>query len=389
MLELVKALTRPGQDYTICLVTLTNVIEYDYVHELPIQLKIIERKSKKDMSVVFKLRKIIKTFQPDIIHSWGSMASVYLTMINLFTRKSGFINGIIADVIPGLNLLDRLYLRTKLTIPFSKVILANTKAGLKAYKVPVSKGVCIYNGIDLTRFRNLKPAEQVECELLGRKKGDSYIGAMVGAFEDRKDYDTLIRAAIKLCSKNKKVIFLLIGKGSLLESIKQQVPAELMDTQIRFLGSRNDIESILQIVDVGLLIAHYEGISNSIMEYMASAKPVIASDEGGTPELVIEGETGFLVAQGGSDQIIEKMELLMSNPQLAKEMGQKGQQRIREHFDLSKMADSFINLYNKVLNKKKSGQSQYQLNHHIITLHKNSYNSENIDGYGHNCKRRK
>jgi glycosyltransferase involved in cell wall biosynthesis len=137
-----------------------------------------------------------------------------------------------------------------------------------------------------------------------------------------------------------------------MNSIKQQVPAEL-NSQIRFLGSRSDIEAILQIVDVGLLITPCEGISNSIMEYMASAKPVIASREGGTKELVIDGETGFLVDQKRCDQIIEKMELLMANLQLSKTMGQNGQQRIREHFDLAKMTDSFKMLYNKLTKPKK------------------------------------
>src|SRR6476620_10712360 len=95
MLELVKSLTRPGQDQSIYLVSLPNVIEYDYVHKIPIKLEIIEHKRKKDFSVVFKLRKIVKTFQPDVIHCWGSMSSVYLSMVNILTKNSSFINGTI------------------------------------------------------------------------------------------------------------------------------------------------------------------------------------------------------------------------------------------------------------------------------------------------------
>ncbi|MBC7949826.1 MAG: glycosyltransferase, partial [Chitinophagaceae bacterium] len=308
---------------------------------------------KKDLSVIFKLRKIIKSFEPDIIHSWGSMASVYLSMVRLFTPNSAFINGTIADAYPG-SLLDRLYVRTRLTAPFSKVILANSKAGIKAYKVSPHKAVCIYNGIDLTRFKNLKPAQQVEQQLLGRAKGNSFIAAMIGAFEDRKDYDTLIKAAVKLCTSNSRAIFFLIGEGSLLESIREQVPERFIGNQIHFLGSRHDIESILQIVDAGLLITPCEGISNSIMEYMASGKPVIASREGGTPELVIDGETGYLVDQKASEQIIEKMQLLMSDPAMAKEMGRKGQQRIHDHFDIAKMTGSYIQLYHQ--HKRQKGK---------------------------------
>jgi glycosyltransferase involved in cell wall biosynthesis len=345
MLELVKALTKPGQDYTIYLVSLTNVVEYDYVHKLPIKLEIIERRSKKDPRVILKLRKIIRSFQPDIIHSWGTMASIYLSLVNFITPKSRFINGTIADAYQNLDWRDTHYLRVKLTTPFSKVMLGNSQAGIKAYRVPRHKTVCIYNGIDLSRFNNLPSPDQVAQQILGRKKGDSFIGAMVGAFEDRKDYDTLIRAAVKLCSAQKNVIFLLIGEGSLMSSIKEQVPAEILNTQIHFLGSRSDIEAILQIADVGLLITPCEGISNSIIEYMASGKPVIASREGGTGELVIEKETGFLVDQKAVDQIIEKMHLFMANPELANNMGIKGRQRIEEHFDIAKMTEAYIRLY--------------------------------------------
>ena len=86
---------------------------------------------------------------------------------------------------------------------------------------------------------------------------------------------------------------------------------------------------------------------------MASAKPVIASREGGTRELVMEGETGFLVDQKRSDQIIEKIELLIENPQLAKQMGRKGQQRIEENFDIAKMTESYIQLYHKYRRQNK------------------------------------
>ena len=365
MLELVKSLTRPGQEHSIYLVALTNVVEYDYVHQLPIKLEIIERKSKKDLSVIFKLRKIIKTFEPDIIHSWGSMSSVYLSLVNLVTRNSSFINGTIADAYSW-GIFNRLYLRTKLSAPFSKVILANSQAGLKNYKVPAHKAVCIYNGIDLSRFKNLAARDQVERHVLGHRKGDNFIGIMVGAFEERKDYDTLIKAAVTLCAANSKMIFLLVGEGSLMDSIKRQVPAGMLGTQIRFLGLRSDIEAILQIVDVGLLITPCEGISNSIMEYMASAKPVIASREGGTQELVVDGETGFLVDQKQPDQIIDKMELLMHNPQLAKAMGQNGLQRIRKHFDISKMTEKYMEVYEKYSRQNRSKQKEQRQTPYLL-----------------------
>ena len=79
---------------------------------------------------------------------------------------------------------------------------------------------------------------------------------------------------------------------------------------------------------------------------------MIASRDGGTRELVIDGETGFLIDQKRSDQIIEKMNLLMANPQMAIEMGKNGRQRIEQHFDIAKMTESYIHLYRQCSSAK-------------------------------------
>ena len=119
--------------------------------------------------------------------------------------------------------------------------------------------------------------------------------------------------------------------------------------QILFLGLRSDIESILQIIDAGLLITPCEGISNSIIEYMASGKPVIATVGGGTGELVNDGVNGFLIDQKSPDQIISKLEILMNDPALAKSMGQHGLNWVHANFDVTKISGSYANLYKQLM----------------------------------------
>ncbi|HEY6503111.1 MAG TPA: glycosyltransferase [Chitinophagaceae bacterium] len=348
VLELVKGLSRQN-GYTIYLLSLSDVVEYDYVYDLPISFEVMQKKSNKDISLIFKLRKIIRNFQPDIIHSWDVMSSGYLTAANLFLNKK-IVNGVIYDAAIDSDYYNRNAFKVRLFSHLTKATVANSKAGLRAYKTPASKSVCIYNGIDLKRFDNLKSPSEVANQVLGRPKGDSFIGTMVASFNKWKDHDTLIKAAAKLCSYNKKVVFLLIGDGPEMLAIRKKVPASLLDTQIIFPGNRNDIESILQITDVGLLITPREGLSNAIIEYMASGKPVIASKGGGTEELVTDGENGYLVNQKSPDEIIEKMEILMQNPELAATMGCKGRQWIKDHFEISRMTTEYISLYKKLLN---------------------------------------
>jgi glycosyltransferase involved in cell wall biosynthesis len=351
MLELVKELKDKNRDFDIYLISLSDQIDYKYVYDLPIKFEIIHKKDK-DFSLIFKLRKIIKQFNPDIIHSWDVMSTGYLTAANLFINKT-IVNGVIYNSAQNSDAYDREYLKIKFFSAISSVTVANSYAGVEAYKTSPKKTVCIYNGIDLKRFENLKPVKQVEQEILKREKGNHFIVTMVAAFEMRKDYDTVIEAAIKLCSYNKKVIFLLVGEGSTKSRIMQKVPAELLNNQIYFLGMRDDIESIHQLTDVGLLVtAPCEGLSNSVIEYMAAGKPVIASEGGGTDELVKNEVTGYLIKNKNSNELIAKLEILMQDSQRAANMGANGQKWVRENLDVKKMTDSYIALYRKFVNKK-------------------------------------
>lgn len=351
MLELIKGLKKRGEDFDIYLVSLTDIVDYPYVYDLPIKFEIIaKKKDGKDLGLIFKLRRIIREFKPDVIHSWDTTVSKYLLIANAFHNRP-IVHGIIYDASANKSPFNRaLYKRVKMITPFAKVIIANSHAGIRAYKTPVRKSVCIHNGIDFNRFKNLKPRAEMEMELLGQAKGNKFVLAMVAQFEIRKDYDTLIAAAIQLCSQNKDYVFLLIGHGTMLEEKRAKVP-EALSTQIRFLGSRQDIESILQVVDAGLLLTnsddHGEGISNSIVEYMAAGKPVIATRGGGTDEIVLDGENGFLVDPKSIGQLMEKINTLRQNPSLANAMGQNAFEWVNKEFNIEKMTESFIDLYRK------------------------------------------
>ena len=352
MLELIKGLKQKNEDCEIYLISLSDKIDYQYVYDLPIKFEIIT-KTKKDFSLIFKLRKIIKRFDPDIIHSWDVMSSAYLTAANLFINKI-LVNGVIYNSAQNSDSYNREYLKVKLYSALSDITVANSHAGLKAYKASPRKAVCIYNGIDLKRFDNLKPVKDVELDILKQPKGDRYIATMVAAFENRKDYDTLIDAAVRLCSYNEKIIFLLIGNGKNKARIMEKVPPGLLEKQIYFPGVRDDIESILQITDVGLLISEKcEGLSNSVIEYMAARKPVIATEGGGTDELVKDGYNGFLIENKNSDHIIKKIETLIQDPKLAAALGANGNKWVRENLDVRKMTDAYLDLYTKLINKKK------------------------------------
>jgi glycosyltransferase involved in cell wall biosynthesis len=172
---------------------------------------------------------------------------------------------------------------------------------------------------------------------------------MVAGFKFQKDYDSLVYAARKILQRRGDTTFVCVGDGPELDRIKESARGI---NGIIFTGKRSDVESIVNIFDIGLLLTdldrHGEGISNSIMEYMALRKPTIATDGGGTRELVVEGKTGYLIPQKSPDILAGRIEELLNNHKLRDNMGLAAEDRIRKEFTIYKMARAHMSLYEKL-----------------------------------------
>lgn len=326
------------------LIILSNKIFYDCVNNLNVRIIIINRDSKNKSKIFKELSMIIKGIRPDIIHSWESMCSVYAAPIAFF-KKIKFVNGMIRYAPKKLNKFKKNWIRTKLTFPFSNVILSNSYAGLQSYKVPSNKGYCIHNGFDLLRIKKLKGINEVR--RIYNIQTQKVVG-MVARFHDRKDYKTYILSANKILSIRNDVTFLAIGDGDNIESCKALVNPNLHN-RIIFLGEQKEVESIINVFDIGILSSYEEGISNTIMEYMALKKPVIATEDGGNSEIVVNNETGFLINLNDHNMLAEKIQFLLNNPKIGETMGRAGKKRLATNFDLNKMVENYLKLYRSCL----------------------------------------
>ncbi|MEI6749529.1 MAG: glycosyltransferase [Bacteroidales bacterium] len=350
--ELMKRLSA-STDIMIDLAVMSEDIQYQEVFDLDINIHYLLRNRKKDFSVFHKLYKLCKKRKPDIVHCWDDMTAVYIAPICKILNIK-LVNGMIVDTPVNFNIRNKAWIRAKLTFPFSDLIIGNSNAGLKAYRAPLKKSVCIHNGMHLSRFDHLKEASDMRKEILGDNAGNDFIIGMVAAFEDRKDYETLVRAAIIILSDDANIRFVLVGDGNNLYNIIESIPTSLRD-HFLFPGKRSDVESIGNIFDIGILLTnsdvHGEGISNSIIEYMALGKPVIATRGGGTGEVVSDSVNGYLIDAANEDQLVEKIRLLINNPVLRSELGQNGKKLIHDKFDINVMTQNYINQYSNLLNK--------------------------------------
>jgi len=257
------------------------------------------------------------------------------------------INAMIADAPARLNRKQRV--RSFLSFPFSDIIQSNSYAGLEAYNVPERKRNVVHNGFDFGRMETLKEKDAMREELRIETR---YVAGMVAGFKFQKNYESLVRAAGKLLQQRDDITLICVGDGPDLERIKESARGI---ERIIFTGKRADVESIINIFDIGILLTdldrHGEGISNSIMEYMASGKAVIATDGGGTKELVADGETGYLIPQKSPELLAERINRLLNDDGLREEMGVRGRERIQNEFSIGKMVNGHTRLYERLLGK--------------------------------------
>lgn len=348
LIELLKGLIKKGVHCE--LVALSEVVQYDELYDLNLKIHFFKRAYNKDISIFGKLKKLIKESQPDIIQSWSSMASIYVAPIaRLYNIQ--FINATIADAPKHSNLMKKSFFRRKITFPFSDAIIANSYAGLKSYRAPMHKSFAIHNGFDMKRIQSLRDADQVRKEF---NIETPFVVGMIGKFEDRKDYDTYIKAATSIVNQRDDVSFLAIGDGKNFEKVKSLLPES--HPRIIFTGRQSGVESLINIFTIGVLTTndrvHGEGISNAILEYMVLGKPVIASRGGGTAEIVLDSETGMIIDPFDQNALVEKINFLLDHEQTREEMGKKGALRIEQNFSLEKMTDAYIELYHKLLEKQ-------------------------------------
>ncbi|MEM9917714.1 MAG: glycosyltransferase [Bacteroidota bacterium] len=346
LLELLKAFSQREGIQTV-LVLFSRRVEYEEIKQMDLPIYYLDRKPAKDPRVFYRLWQLCKKERPDVLHCWGWMPAVYAVPTALHLNIP-LLNASISDAPHDLHWGDPRYFRARITFPFSKAIVGNSKAGLNVYDAPKSKSYCIYNGFDFQRIKHLEAPDCIRKKLNIQSK---YIVGMVGAFYKRKDYVTFLRAAQEVLEQGTDVTFLAIGDGPTLEQMKNKVPPAYKD-RILFTGLMSNVESIVNCFDIGVLTTYTEGISNAIMEYMVLGKAVITTGSGGIREIVQDGHTGYALPSGSWLQLADYIIQLLEDDQLRQAIGQRGKALIYEQFSLDRMEKEYLDLYGLLTNGK-------------------------------------
>ena len=240
---------------------------------------------------------------------------------------------------PFLRWTDRIIYRR-----YAKIVTISTEVKLaliKHLKIKSSRFVTIANGVDLEKIQNAIPADRSEFT-----NGPEKIIIQVSRFTSQKDQETLIRAIPFI--KN-PVKLLLVGKGRDMEEMKALVDSLELNEKVSFLGIRTDVPNLLKMADVAVLSSHYEGLSLSGLEAMASGTPLVASNVPGLSNLVFGA--GILFKHREETDLATKINKLFKDKAYYETVSHNCMLRARK-YSIEKMVANHVQLYQQLWNAK-------------------------------------
>lgn len=313
---------------------------------LPPDTPLIELYKPPGNSLVFlwKLIRTLRSLRPAIVHArnWGGTDGIIAARLAGIRLTIQGEHGWLIDDPEGLN-VKRLNIRRFLDHWIQEYTCVSQHLKQWLFEVvKVKKNVTqIYNGVDTQVFCPGKNGLKIRTELGIPEK--TFIAGVVGRLDPIKDHPTLFQAFAELKKIRPEVRLLIIGDGP--ERIRLE---SLAVDGVMFLGNRLDVPTILQTLDVFVLPSVNEGISNTILEAMATGIPVITTKVGGNPELVEDGITGVLVSPGASKAIASALLRYLKNPDLRKLHGKHGRMKATQFFSIENMVKNYEAVYRRI-----------------------------------------
>lgn len=255
-----------------------------------------------DLGVIFRYRKILREFGPDVQVN-------YLIHADIFGRIFGKIFGV-KKIVPYIRNIHRnrkcLMFLDRITLPLADFVLTNSETAKRYYiekmGAKVDKIICIPNGVDLSRFENLNVNIAEKKKEIGIPENAFVIGT-VARLEKQKDIPTLIRAFEMVQKKHSETHLLIVGHGSQKNEMVELIKRSGIIEEVTLLEKRTDILELLQIMDVFVLPSLSEGMSNALLEAMASRKVVVVSGIEENMELIKHDLNGLNFKTGNANDL--------------------------------------------------------------------------------------
>lgn len=348
VLEVIRALNKNKFDVNVCCLRRKGTLYESFAKE-GINIHFMGNTNGIDLTMYFKLSKFLKDHRYDIVHTHNPGAFIYGT---LGAKLAGI--SLIVNTEHGYGY--KLSWRKKVIEHVLRNFISVTIAVSEDLRLKLSRGfmcqpadiVTIYNGIDMERFSKHDSETKNLRKHYGFNLDDKIIG-IVARLVEVKDHKTLLKAMQICLNEMPSLKLLIVGDGPLMAELQKYTMEIGLQENVICMGERTDVNKLMAILDLFILSSTSEGISMTLLEAMASGKPVVATSVGGNPEVVKNGKTGLLVPSKNPQAMAEAILGLLNDQSKLILFGQRGRERVKEAFCIRKTIKSIENLYENLM----------------------------------------
>ena len=298
-----------------------------------------------DLNAAWRLKRVLKRYSPVVIQAHDphavAMASLALSISSPTPRPTLIATRRIEFPIARNSFSRWKYSRVDHFIAISAAVRNRlVKDGIPAGRISI-----VHEGVDVDRIERLPSGNAHAAFYLPTH---SPIVGNIGALTSQKSQHDLIEAAALVVRDVPDARFVILGEGELREALEQQIHRKHLERHVMLGGFRADAMGMLKDFDVFALSSTHEGLCTSLIDAMAGSKPAVATAVGGVPEVVVEGETGFLVAPHDPEALADRIVRLLKDPALRAQMGKAALTRARERFTVERMVEGTIDVYTRL-----------------------------------------
>lgn len=356
---LVNIINRASPDrYRHVIICLTEATEFANRITAPnVEVIQLHKRPGHDLKVYWRLLRTLWRLKPAIVHT-RNLAALEMQALTLLLPGVKRVHGEHGRDIYDLEGKNKRYNQLRRALaPFIHrfiTVSQDLEHWLKnTVGVADEKVVQLYNGIDQQRF--LPQQDSCTSQILPAKlrSPDRLMVGTVGRIAAVKDQKTLLNAFAALLVAQPqlkgRVGLMVVGDGPLFQDLKAQVETLGLQDDVWLPGDRKDIPELLQAMDIFVLPSLGEGISNTVLEAMATGLPVIATAVGGNPELVTESETGYLFPVGDEQALTAHLEHLLADSAARQRMGHTARDTVSQRFSWDSTVAGYLAVYDEIL----------------------------------------
>ena len=326
----------------------------DEFRDIGVKVEHFDTKSKLNLGEVWYLYNLIRTNKVDIVQThglrvdfFGYLAAKLAGVPHVITRHVALSHHLIGGLRKGLYMtFDNKALRSAARIITVTEVVADDLVSNQG--VDRSKIVTIYNGVDLEKFSEVNRQKKTEIRAGLGIDGRKDVVGMVAQLTDWKGIPYFLKAIPLILGRHPNTIFLIVGDGTERRNLETLAQALGIASNVIFAGYRRDIPEMISIMDVSVLSSLREGLPNVLIEAMAMRKPVVATNVGGVPELVVDSKTGFLIPPRDPNALARAIIELLASREKRTRFGEAGRRYAEQKFSLAQMVKSYEDLYTQV-----------------------------------------